>query len=61
MLALTCRPAAAEAKLSFSGLSDMLAEIDHEALAALRICSATRWRWRCCAPPRNARRWILAW
>jgi AAA ATPase domain len=35
LLALTCRPAAAEAKLSFSGLSDMLAEIDHDALGAL--------------------------
>lgn len=35
VLALTCRPAAAEAKLSFSGLSDMLAEVDHDALAAL--------------------------
>lgn len=32
---LACRPAAAEAKLSFSGLSDMLAEVDEKAFAAL--------------------------
>lgn len=34
-LVLTCRPAAAEAKLSFSGLSDMLAAVDPGAFAAL--------------------------
>lgn len=34
-IVLCCRPAAAEAKLTFSGLSDMLAEVDDEALAAL--------------------------
>ncbi len=35
MLVLACRPAAAEAKLSFSGLSDMLAVVDAEALDRL--------------------------
>jgi DNA-binding CsgD family transcriptional regulator len=35
MLVLGCRPAAAEAKLSFSGLSDMLAAADQRAFAAL--------------------------
>ncbi len=35
MLVLACRPAAAEAKLSFSGLSDMLAAVEEPAFAAL--------------------------
>ncbi len=35
MLVLACRPAAAEAKLSFSGLSDMLAGVQESAFAAL--------------------------
>ena len=35
MLVLACRPAAAEAKLSFSGLSDRLAAVDERAFAAL--------------------------
>ena len=35
MLVLACRPAAAEAKLSFSGLSDMLAGVAETAFAAL--------------------------
>ncbi len=35
MLVLACRPAAAEAKLSFSGLSDMLAGVAEPAFAAL--------------------------
>jgi DNA-binding CsgD family transcriptional regulator len=35
MLVLACRPAAAEAKLSFSGLSDMLAAVQEPAFAAL--------------------------
>ncbi len=35
MLVLACRPAAAEAKLSFSGLSDMLAGVQDGAFAAL--------------------------
>jgi DNA-binding CsgD family transcriptional regulator len=35
MLVLACRPAAAEAKLSFSGLSDMLAGVQEPAFAAL--------------------------
>ncbi|MGZ4169275.1 MAG: AAA family ATPase [Solirubrobacteraceae bacterium] len=35
MLVLACRPAAAEAKLSFAGLSDMLAAVDERAFAAL--------------------------
>jgi DNA-binding CsgD family transcriptional regulator len=35
MLVLACRPAAAEAKLSFSGLSDMLACVQEPAFAAL--------------------------
>ncbi|HET8980349.1 MAG TPA: LuxR family transcriptional regulator [Solirubrobacteraceae bacterium] len=35
MLVLACRPAAAEAKLSFSGLSDMLAEVGPDTLAGL--------------------------
>jgi predicted ATPase len=35
MLVLACRPAAAEAKLSFSGLSDMLAGVQEAAFAAL--------------------------
>src|SRR6201995_159069 len=34
-LVLACRPAAAEAKLSFSGLSDMLAGVPEPAFAAL--------------------------
>ncbi len=35
MLVLACRPAAAEAKLSFSGLSDMLAGVEESAFGAL--------------------------
>ncbi|HEX3978595.1 MAG TPA: LuxR family transcriptional regulator [Solirubrobacteraceae bacterium] len=35
MLVLACRPAAAEAKLSFAGLSDMLAGVQEPAFAAL--------------------------
>ena len=35
MLVLACRPAAAEAKLSFSGLSDMLDGVQEPAFAAL--------------------------
>ncbi len=35
MLVLACRPAAAEAKLSFSGLADMLAVVDADALDRL--------------------------
>jgi DNA-binding CsgD family transcriptional regulator len=35
MLLLACRPAAAEAKLSFSGLSDMLAGVQEDTFAAL--------------------------
>jgi DNA-binding CsgD family transcriptional regulator len=35
MRVLACRPAAAEAKLSFSGLADMLAGVQEEAFAAL--------------------------
>ncbi len=35
MLVLPCRPAAAEAKLSFSGLSDMLAGVEEPAFASL--------------------------
>ncbi|HYZ79925.1 MAG TPA: ATP-binding protein, partial [Solirubrobacteraceae bacterium] len=34
-IVLACRPAAAEAKLSFSGLSDMLSAVDEQVFAAL--------------------------
>src|SRR5947209_711973 len=37
MLVLACRPAAAEAKLSFAGLSDMLAAVDETRFAALPV------------------------